>query len=209
MYSYLSMCAGVLLPHNWHTEQQHQTFRKNMYRVFNYLFRSLLGVLHFVVAIFTYNEDSKATRAHDKYIYMHACIVVFSISVEIGMSTTVKIWRREHPSQLESEREIPSECSFDVRNTLMSRKSRLISGEDPDEEGDEEEGDEGREKERVSLVIRSRRSTASAPAVVRTSGVGGQGTRNDQGVVLAELSSSSMKESLRESLLSDDEMNQI
>ena len=203
MYSYLSMCAGVLLPHNWHTEQQHQTFRKNMYRVFNYLFRSLL---HFVVAIFTYNEDSKATRAHDKYIYMHACIVVFSISVEIGMSTTVKIWRREHPSQLESEREIPSECSFDVRNTLMSRKSRLISGE----EGYEEEGDEGREKERVSLVIRSRRSTASAPAVVRTSGVGGQGTRNDQGVVLAALSSStSIKESLRESLLSDDEMDPI
>lgn len=78
----------------------------------NYVFRSALGMLHFVVAYFTYHETSEATRAHDKYVYVHAVIVVVSIGVEVAMSTFVKIKRRQYHAG--------DSAGIEVRDSLTS-----------------------------------------------------------------------------------------
>lgn len=192
------------MPSNHSAEKK--TFKKNMYRVANYLFRSMLGVVHFVVAYFTYHEDSTAIRAHDKYIYMHACIVIVSISIEIAMSTFVKIRRRENPPR-ESEHELehPSECSMDVRNSIfrMSAGRHMANADGDDDEENEDEEEEAKDIKRARRN-KSSRLTARMPAAATS------GSRRS---ALSSLSgsgrtSSSRKDGMRESLLSADESRQ-
>jgi hypothetical protein len=78
-----------------------------------------MGSMHFVVAYFTYNETSEHIRAHDKYFYIHGAIVVFSISVEICLSTLVKIRRRERPSEQNG--------AIEVRDSTVSVNSPRFS----------------------------------------------------------------------------------
>lgn len=156
----------------------------------NYSFRSLLGVLHFVVAYLTYHEDSDATRAHDKYIYMHAAIVVLSIGIEISMSTIVKIRRRGLPAE---NVDIPSENAMDVRNSIMTASNHYLNGED--EEDDEEVG-------RSSERMRSRRSAASSSAASSSTVVK---VRSSLSSPYRKEGGSKKEAGLRESLLEDDQ----
>jgi hypothetical protein len=133
--------AGIILldPHS----PDKKSFKKNLYRILNYAFRSVLGLFHFVVAYLTYHDQSTSIRAHDKYIYMHAAIVIISIGIEITLSTFVKIKRRDYPS----------ECAIEIRDsatTTTSDKSGIINTDVFENE-----------KTRSSLIL-SRKSSSSS-----------------------------------------------
>ena len=98
-----------------------KSVRKNLYRIANYIFRTFVGFCHFIVAYFTYHEDSDAVRGHDKYFYSHAAIVVVAMTIEISLSTAVKIKHREYPS--ETRQGVESLTPSEVAVTQMNRST--------------------------------------------------------------------------------------
>jgi len=87
-------------------EAKEETQRKNIRRVFNYSVRLLVVFLHWMAAWKSFNVESHATTARDRFLYFHCALSALSVVFEVILSQFSNAERDPSPDTISKDSEV-------------------------------------------------------------------------------------------------------